>query len=724
MSGAAGGSSARVPATGWFVEVDYIPDDEPDAEPYTHRPTVMDEPAPQRNPVANDFPTVQIPVRKNAKWSDERLEDAPMRVWKDGERQEVDTLQAVEQTERATVLRGRGGQELDRRYQGEITQQQTTDFVENVVADITGYEPHVDEPPTTREDDVDLYQATRDGDFESRLSIDPTDPVVVEDGAVKLRQTCYPQDGIDGVRNFGSAGVAPAVATDDRYNSGFAIIFDDDGETLRFEFETEHDIPAKHVGLKVRSRCPDSTSVAVNWNGSLLARVGNPDDLDWDELGERFEAIASGPIRAGERNELEFVAESSLGDYRLDVVALYDRRYSYSWPNPGGGNNGGALSGPELYPDVHNVRFDEFLPPRAVVGGRLDVSTRGGVGRIGLSNTQREDYGIVTDDTIYEVDFADPGPSLAPLVTLGRYGDDPDRDTIPTQGYRGQHLTSMTLTADLEDVPLVVNQSFDGQLVDILSSVAENTNAIFEYRREGDVESVEWTQPGQRTVGRTPDVSDFSTVKSTAKRVEKAAVYGGNRDITNEYRFLPDLGSPINLKHDRIKQGTVRVVGAASGIEMTRGDDYTVRHDDGEIVPQSDGRMDGGDGFDISYTFETYGEYTLPGVDDPVETVEEATGLVSDFACQQAARAIVDELDEPIHRGTVTVSGDEHGFSIVDALAGADLPGNVGSGIGGIQVKEVEHEPGEARLRIGSRRSVNEIVTDLERNVSAVAREV
>jgi hypothetical protein len=708
---------------GWYIEVEH-------PSGYVHTPTVLTgQTSPQRNPVAKGLPTITIPVRQDERWSDESFNDAPMRVWKDGDRQPVDRLETVEQTEGVTILRGRGGLALQNRYQAEINQQRTAALAREAIAETTGYTPNVDAPETTREDGVALYTARRDGDFESRLARARSDPVIVEDGAVKLAQTAFPQDAVsDGVRP-GSSTDGTDTTTGGAYNEGVAARLDAEDERLRFTFETGHGIPAKHVGIKIRDFTPSVSLVRVLWDGVELSRVGNTKGLSWHDVAQRFESVA-GPIRAGEEHELVFEVAEEYSDYRLDVVALYDKRQSLrtSFPNPDGGENqSGALAGPELYPHLYPLPFEAFVPPRAVVGGHLDADGRGdgsGIGSLGMTNGEASSYKFTYDtDEPYEIGFDDPGPEIRPRVTLERYGDDPDRDTIPTTGFETQHLTRLSLSADLEDVPLTVNQSFDNSLESVLSTLADDANAVWEFRREGDVESVEWTQLGQRVPDRTPEISSYSTTKDNSKRVEKAVVYGGTRDITNEYHYVTDASAPIALKHDRLQQATVTVVGTTSGVEMDRSNDYTVDHAAGEIVPQAGGRINDGDGLDVSYSFQTYGKWALEGVVEPRETVVDATGLVSDFAATQAAKAIVDELSEPLHRGTLTVSGDEVGFSVVSAIAAADLPGTAGSGLGGLQIKEVEHEPGEARIRFGSRRTIESVVDDFESAIAAVSRE-
>lgn len=711
--------------SGWYVEVVH-------PSGYVHRPATMDDPAPQRNPVANALPTISVPVRRSEKWSHPSFEDAEMRVWYDGQREPIDTLEEVEQTEQATVLRGRGGQELERRYTDEITQQPVDEWAREAISSTTGYVPHVDTPNTTREDGVVLDTAQRDGDWQTRLSPADTDPIVIQDGAVKLGQSCYLMDSVEGTWRLGSGSTG---LDDPAFNGGGALVLGEQGDRIRFAIRTEYDIPAEHVGIRIRDQSYGPGDVKMRWDSTTLARLTQQTGLGWRELGTysprgsvpTYQSGIGADIRAGEPHTLEFEAQGA-SEFALDMVAVYDDRFSYTWPNPGSENGGGALAGPELYPQARDVTFDAPVPPRTVVGGRLRVGGRGvagEVGRVGLSNTQGRDYGIESNTKTIAIDFGDPGPSLQPLVTLERTGDDPSRDRAPTRGYESQWLEWYNLQADLEDIPMVVNQSFDGSLVDVLSSVADSNNSIFEYRRTGPIESVEWTQPGQRTADRSPSVSEYEVMKSTAERVQKAVVYGGTRDATGVTVVVLDgeAGKSVDLQHSHLKQGTVTIESRKTGARMRPGDDYTVDHQQGILHLDPDGRMAATSEYDVSYSYQAYGEATLPDVETPRETVEESSGVTSNFAAQQTAEAVIDELREPVTRGTITVSGNE-GFSVVEALAGADLPGGAGTGVGGIQIKEISLSPGEAELRVGSHRTFEEVVSDVESNISAVKREL
>jgi len=719
-----GGSSIGPSASGWYVEIDH-------PSGYVHTPTVIDDPTPQRNPAANGLPSITIPVRHDERWSDESFEKAPLRVWKDGDRQPVDRIEEVEQTERATVISGRGGLALQQRVREEVREERSAALAERLIEEHTPYTANVDRPKTTREDDVFIgFSFIGSGRIPTQPDPASTDAVVV-DGNVRMAKAALPQDAYrDGVRIDQARDSRPGVLNDGM-NAGVGARLDEEGDRLRFTFETEYDLPVEHVGIKVRDRTPSISLVDVQWDGASVSRVGRPKSLGWHEVGQRFEAAVAGDVlKTGEEHELVFEVLEGYSNYHLDVVALYDKREEFTWPNPSASENqGGILPGPQFFPKGQDVHFEDVSPPRAVVGASIEASGRddgSGIARVLLSNdggrTYRGDIGGT--DPAFEIDWDDPSASFTPLVSLVRYGDDPNRGKIPTKGFKTQALTYYQLAADLEDAPLTVNRSFDDTLETVLADIADDMNAVWEFRREGTAESVEWTQPGQRTVSRSPAVGDYSTTKTTVEQVEKVVIYGKSRDVDDERHTYDATFDSVALKHDHVEQGSVEVTAAASPTTYRRGDDYTIAYDDGKIVPQTGGRIADGDRLAISYTHQYYGEYTAAGAEDPTATVQSAPKLASGFACRQAARAVIDELGDPLHRFTLTVSGEERGFSVVQALAAADLPGDVGSGIGGLQIKEVEHEPGEARLRGGSHRTLEEVVDDIERSVAATSREV
>lgn len=718
-----GGSTTGAPATGWYCEIV--------AGGRVHRPSTMDDPAPERNPVARDYPTISIAVRKDEKWQHPAFEDAPMRVWKDGERQEIDVLEETEETESSTILRGRGGTQMDRRYQTEVRQQTTTSFVREAIETRTDYIANIDEPDVEREDDIHLHTAERDGDFNTWLNPDPTDPVTIDDGQVRLAQTCYPLDGFEDA-TIQSEDVRTTRQRDE-YNEGVASLLEDEGDHLRFSFTTSTTIPSDAVGIKIRDEVLGGSSIEVKWDGQLISRITSTNSLGWREVGafsgraavSDYQSAVGTAIEPGDTHELVIEATGQ-SQHVVDAIALYDRRYDFSWPNPGSGNNGGPLSGPELYPSGYICWFDAPTPPRTVVAGSISVvmSDVDAPDILGLSNTQGEDYGGEGDVSEYSVEFSEPGPSLLPVVTLGRYGS--GRDEFPTDGYRTQRLEAYGVRASLANIPMVVNQSYDGSLMDVLSGVADDSNAIFEYRRVGDVESIEWTQPAQRTARQDPSIGSYSLTKSTAERVDKVVIYGGTRDMNAETVVVLDgeEGKTVDLKQSRIKQGSVEVESARTGATMQEGPDYQMRYQDGVLDIQDEGRMDAGTSYDVSYSYQTYGEYTRPGASDPVVSVRNSTGLTSNFAAQQAAKTAVQRLQTPVKRGTLTLTGDEVGYSVVEALSMADLPGQYLTGTDGIQIKEITASPGEVEMRLGNHRSLDDVVSNFERQIGAVEREI
>jgi hypothetical protein len=136
------------PAKGWHVELD-LPSGE----------TAQTEVAgtPSRNPAVNDYPRLDIPVRKREMWQNLDLKNntVPVRVWYNARRQPIDELEDIEETEGATqVLKGRGGTELDQRVETQVDLQEAHLLAKDLIENNTTYTANVDTPQTTTETDV------------------------------------------------------------------------------------------------------------------------------------------------------------------------------------------------------------------------------------------------------------------------------------------------------------------------------------------------------------------------------------------------------------------------------------------------------------------------------------------------------------------------------------------------------------------------------------------
>ncbi|AFO57010.1 bZIP transcription factor [Natrinema sp. J7-2] len=153
------------------------------------------------NPALNDHPRIELSVPRDESWQDDRWDEATLRVWRDGERLPIDTLERAEITPSEAVLFGLGGSDLDQYVEREVDFRTVHETAEMLLTEETSMPIEVDDPGGK----VDLvthdYAAGASGPdnplpFTGKLTTDATDPVhVADDGTVQLSRTAYPTEG-------------------------------------------------------------------------------------------------------------------------------------------------------------------------------------------------------------------------------------------------------------------------------------------------------------------------------------------------------------------------------------------------------------------------------------------------------------------------------------------------------------------------------------------------
>lgn len=730
--------------SGWTVAIEH-----PDTGAI-HTPEVTGSPS--RQPTANALPTTEIPVENDDKWLHTDWErGAPMRVWVDGERQPLDWLEDVSHSEGETTLSSEGGHELKTRCQRDTGIRATHALAGELIRSLTDYDVEITAPPANRENGVVIGDWSGADRLAERCPgvADPREPITrTDDGqGLETQQVAYPKDPIvDQVEG------APAAnqAAGDAFSSGFAAGLADPGDRLRVTFTPDHDIPASDVGIALRDRATSYSDVRYTWAGTKIDEQHNAANaLQWRGMGQGrayspgmgYAAAVGSALKAGQEYQFDIEVLEGGAGYQVDLVALWDRRFGpeLGFPNPGSENNGDTLAGPQHYPSSYRARFSAAEPIRSVVGARAVVDGRmgGTADDDAEQNTTRLSInggnGYLTgtgNDVGFDFGGSPPGPSVSAIVALGRRGEDAGRFTPPVAGFEPQRIEGLRLEADLADTPITVNRSFDGQLHEVLATLAAESDSIWEYRRPGDGGTVVWTQPGRSPVPsqRAPEAASFSLEKAVGTTVARAVVYGSTREVTGE-RIAADHGTAQSLVHDRLQQGSVSVTETREGASYRSGDDYTVGHEDGTITTTPDGRIADGAALSVSYSYQTRGEYHSP-VDGPTETaVEDISGLNSNYAANQAARIIVTESQRDLLSGSLTIPARDTGFSVVEYLRPEDLPigqgGRTGAtqGLSALHIRSITTEPTQTALQLGTRRSVSEIVGDISNRVSSVSRQ-
>jgi hypothetical protein len=707
---------SKVPSTGPHVEV------ENPTTGHTFTPDVITiTPQPQ----TNGRPSIRIAVPRSDKWltllEDHPNQQIPLRVWRDGDRDPIDTFDDVEQSPEQTVLIGSGGRELRRQASREIDQQPVPEVVRDLVGTETSYARTVDDPPLSQST-VDLATLSSESDWLSRTDRQPTDPWYISSNGPTLYQTCFTREA----EFYGNSSGNVQVETGGDLSNDTQILLSATGEFVEFVFNLEYRIPEGQFGCGLRfDGGAPNTIIELSIDGNSLGQHGLGTDYiqtNMDVVGEQYLELDE-PLEPGEHTvRLEVVSTDGF-DTGIDIISPLDKRYSYNFPDTNDGN-GGPLGGPEHYPDRVDIPIEQIPAAEAVTAGSAfaDFSTTAtspdAVQAVALSNDQGDTYPVADQSTeTVSGEFSNPdyGPGITFRATLSRHGS---RDTVaPGQGTASHTLQSLDLDATVEDMPLVVNKSLSGEIASILTQLATLSDSLWEVQQDGPRQSVEWTESGQRQSDSDPQLSTYDHTTRTSSIVNKAVVFGRSQDRSGE-QFAASHGSAVELRFGEIHEQSERVYDPRAGVEFTAGQDYAIDYLNGTITTKADGRMSDGSQYRIDYQYQARGEFAN-GKETAETTIErELPALTTEMTCQQAARIIVEQLETPLEEAQATAPPREVGFALIEQINPSLLPGD------GIKVREVEPTPSDVALRLGSRDSISDVVGSLRESLTTVSRRV
>ncbi|QLH78668.1 hypothetical protein HZS55_15840 [Halosimplex rubrum] len=408
----------------------------------------------------------------------------------------------------------------------------------------------------------------------------------------------------------------------------------------------------------------------------------------------------------------------------LDAVTLYDQRYHDVNAFSESTNANDALKYPADYPvgnggSIPIQAFDGESQVRAVTGGEISVAVddASGIERLGLSNDRGVSY---TDSSAgvstFSTDFADIGEALRWRVGLRGYGS--RTDTTPTQGFERPVLDSWTLDAELEDIPLLVDQTYDGSAKTVLNEIAQQYGDAFwaiDTDAEGNL-SFEWAEPGQRTADRDAPVLDFSATKTVENAVEKVTIKG-SKQITRDEQVTADHGTWVDLPDTNLLLGQESVADANSSTEYSYRTDYELDAVDGRIRTLASGTIADGQALSVDYWYKPESSHTVDGAgSNPREIVRDLPNLPTERACGQVARILAQDLSEPLYEATVDLPPDASDWSVVEAIDLSQLPYDA------LEPRDTEETPEGVRLRLGSRDSAAERVGQIRALLGSTVR--
>ena len=626
----------------------------------------------------------------------------------------MDTLVDVEVTEERTILTAEGGEELKQRVQESVQFEDAHVVAEDLVSSNTGYATNFDDPASST-DEVLMQDVDDQVVWEDILPAYPfgsDDPRYIQDGQLQTYETALFRraenpsqsnwDPIEGGRfeNF-EARMSNAIGTD-----------------IEWIVDLDYEIPASEVAVCFRAEYEGSThpGFEIKLNGEVLYSATADRDITDQPMPRWFVTIddpstALSPGSHTIRIDITSAAEDDSFLF-VDAVALVDFRYTPEIVDDDL-SNGGQLSWPPLHP-VIQTETDDADALNQVVGGRLeagydDISEDQA---LALSNDQGSTWEVTDSNTdSLKGSFADGAAQIRARFTQSYY----DSGSGPVQFDAGQSVDLYQLFADQQDVPALVDRSFDARLVDVLGTIAEDKDFLWELRVDQDYNfSVEWCQPGQRTSDDTADISSYSVSKNTAEAVEKAVIKGGRQTERGE-TFTANHGTWVDLSRDNLIEGVEAVYNTSDGTQYSRGDDYEVDYLQGRIKTLSTGALSDGADYRADYDYQPQASYTAEGVSDPKTIVRNVPSIHSEQTARQLAYTLVTRYGDAVYSAEIEIPRRPAGWSVIDEIDPEQVP-TAGKAL---QLNDIETSLPSIFVLAESQQTLDAVISRFEQRLGA-----
>jgi len=714
-----GVSQDQVPTEGWYVEVDH-----PNADtPLT--PSLLD--GVEGPNQVNQLPTASVPIPKRSFWlNSTQLEEQPMRVWHDGERLPIDTLQNVRERPDRVILEGNGGSQLKTKIEQEYVEEEAHVAADEIIT-ATGLAATVDDPTSTVTTDTRMQSGDSQSAWTDRLTTQ-TDAMLTkaENGFLQSRQTAWFVEAEDAdtiVRTDGTLFTADDVAS----NGEIVNIPDKErnGSNAYVEhtFTTEHAIPAGEVGVAARHDTYGDFStgnIAHGWtvyiDGENIGSYAN--NVDTNGFEWVYNTGASSDLQPGEHTiRLEMTEQGDIDPpgVNLDCLSLYDARYP---PNYGNSVSNQVLSG-DLYPDGVERQTVDATTFQSVVAGELtsawdDLS---GDQAVEISNDQGSNWITAANSTSVSGEFGGGSAQIRARFRLSGYDDDPS--TSPAGRKTSQMVDLYDLYADLDDTPLLIDKTYDQGALSALQQIADFGDFIFALRWDSSIDGlrVEWTQPGQRVTDADVSLIDYDTAKINEQTYDRVEIKGQSRSVRDE-EVTADVGTAVSLAQSDLVESSGRVA-ATDGTVYEEGVDYQLKRIPGTIKALSGGSISDGETLEVDYRWSITGSYEASDAPaDPKTLSRSIPSIPSERGCEQAALYLFRVVDEPRIEAEATLDGLDPTVSVVDTLTIPGLP-TAGEAV---ELRGVSESADSPTVRLGSRKTLSEALDRVQSQLQAVSR--
>lgn len=670
----------------------------------THDPALVTPGAevyPRRIPKANGRPRLQfgVPPKRDSsgdpKWFGSEFEGADVSVSLNGTDQPYDTLVGFEDRPSAgvTILEAEGGSELDKPVNKSFGVIPTHEAAEQVIQE-TSYQADVPTPSTTREDGVALIDSpteVRDKDVDP---IPEDSPAYVANGELSAHQSLFFHDPSTTLSSV--------------------------GDSLSFSFTLGYSIPAERVGFGfLIDSVSDPVGLEFAVDGTVIGELQpgeEPNGPAWLQSVGSDERLAPGSHTA----TVSVTAERDAGGTFLNGttptgVAVYDDGFDYVFDKD-------LTDGPALYGDEIPVSLSEPLVTRAVVGASFRGYWQDNVPArtTKLSNGVDDNYDSLVNVFVPNVEFDSRGAKLDATVRLEPYGNDSAK--TPEEGFNVTTLVGLKVKADLEDMPLVVEETVEGPVGDVLTGLGDVLRGDFVWTFGTDSqgnEQISFVRTGTRSSSQS-EIEGYDIEKRIDRVLDEVTVIGSPTSVSGE-GVRVDHANPSELERDRLVEGS-ETVSDGDGTTYTRGEQYTIDYENGIIQfepnPNLKPAIPDKSRVQVSYRFEPKATVRADNATAPIRstTVPELP-LKSDGACRLAADELLQAARTPTYVASASIRGNVT-FSPVKELASSVLPG------GNLETTDIKSTPAGTDIRLEARQAVGDAVDALRDRVESVAQYV
>jgi len=376
----------------------------------------------------------------------------------------------------------------------------SNEFVEDVLRDYWPRTPFGNVTVTDQDgniivEDAEQQSADTQSEWESVLDIDSNTPLYIDNGFLKLAQTAFVFEGESSIIST----TRTSVDYSDGSSTGIETNVSNNGDTGSYSFTPNYDIPASNVAVNFRVDKIDGSGngnlitpdIEIRLNGNTLFTDQfntNQLGLEWDDLSTDY---TGGDLTAGSTYSLEIeVTDASTGDVddelRIDVVSVYDDRYSYNFDNTVHEDNG-YLDGPALYPQTVIETTDTVDTTSNIAAASVSTTYNDTSGdqRLGVSNDNGVSFIRQSNTNSLNADFTDAGRQLVTEFRLDGY-DNGAQSATPRFGYLGQEIDSFSTSVDLSDEIVIINLELSRNHFDNLKTIHEKGDYIWSIKHTSD----------------------------------------------------------------------------------------------------------------------------------------------------------------------------------------------------------------------------------------------